>query len=284
MTEGKILKIISNVMIVTNNNKNYSCKCIGRFRYENIYPLVGDKVIFNINDKVISEILPRRNSLIRPPISNVDQAIIVASCKRPAFSSNLLDKLLNIIEYCNIKPIICLTKLDLLNDSEKEKIDIYTKYYEKIGYKVIKNTDYDKLLETIKNKTSVLAGQTGVGKSTLLNKLKPGLKLATKEISEALGRGKHTTRHVELLEIGEGLVADTPGFSALDLTDMSKKDIRDNFVEFHKYSSKCFYNDCSHIKEDRCNIKKLVEEGTILKSRYNNYIKFINNIEEVKWK
>jgi ribosome biogenesis GTPase len=268
-----IVKNISDLYFVKCDDIIYECKAKGIFRKDKITPTVGDKVEIDIDKKIITKILNRKNILIRPPISNIDQALIVVSVKEPDFSTNLLDKMLNIIEFNNIKPIICLTKLDLLNDNNE--IEKYIKYYRSIGYTIIKNTEKEKLKKFFKNKITVLTGQSGVGKSTLLNMLDDSLNINTNSISIALGRGKHTTRHVELLEMFGGLVADTPGFSALNFIGMTKSDIRDNMIEFNKYKDKCRYKDCMHVKEDECKIKEYVNEGKILKSRYDNYLKFI---------
>lgn len=277
--EGLIIKNISDLYVVKYNDKIYNCKAKGLFRKKGITPTVGDKVIFDEEKMVITDILTRKNILIRPPISNVDQAIIVMSVVNPTFSTNLVDKFINIIEYNNIKPILCLTKLDLLAD--KTAINKYIDYYKSIGYEVILNTEIDKIKEILKNKITVITGQSGVGKSTLLNKLDETLSLKTNEISYALGRGKHTTRHVELISLFDGYVADTPGFSSLTFIGMNKEDIRDNMIEFNNYKDKCRYKDCMHLKEDECEIKRMVEEGTILKSRYENYEKFANEIKSI---
>ena len=277
--QAKVIKLISNKWTVNSNGKLYECSSIGKFKYLKVSPLVGDIVEVDDNNQ-ITKILPRKNELIRPPIANVDQAIILTSCKEPSFSSNLLDKMLVIIEYNNIKPVICFTKYDLLEDTKE--IDDIISYYKKIGYEVFINNDVSCIKNILKNKVSVLTGQTGVGKSSLLNKLKEDLNLPTGEISKALGRGRHTTRHVELLEIAGGLVADTPGFSSLDFYGMSKKDIKDNFPEFYKNEDKCKYQDCIHIKEDCCYIKELVSKDKIMNTRYENYVKFINQIDEKK--
>lgn len=278
---GRVIKLISNKWTVDIEGKLYECSSIGKFKYLKQTPLVGDLVEIDEKNNLITKILPRKNELIRPPITNIDQAIILTSCVEPNFSSNLLDKMLVIIEYNNIKPIICFTKYDLLEDTRE--IDEIINYYKKIGYDVyINNKIYD-IKSILKGKISVLTGQTGVGKSSLLNSLKEDLNLATNEISKALGRGKHTTRHVELLDIDGGLVADTPGFSSLDFIDMNKKDIKDNFIEFYKNENKCKYQDCLHLKEDGCYIKEMVENNQIRNSRYENYKKFIDSINEKKW-
>lgn len=272
--QGIIIKNISNDYTILCNNKKYICKARGKFRKDKITPLVGDNCIFDEEKKYIIEILERKTELVRPPVANIDQAVIITSAKEPDFSSNLLDKLLCIIEYNNIKPIICFTKLDLLKEEENKNIENIIEYYKKIGYQVYKNTEIEKIKKIFKNKITVFTGQSGSGKSTLLNKLNSKLNLKTNEISKALGRGKHTTRHVELLEMYEGLIADTPGFSSISLIEMTNQDIRDNFIEFNKYREKCEYKDCMHISEKNCEIKKQIEENNILNSRYENYIKF----------
>lgn len=273
--QGKIIKQVSNDYTVLANNRKYICKSRGKFRNMNIIPLVGDLVEFNENDNYILKIYPRKNELIRPSVSNVDQVMIITSVKRPDFSANLLDKLLVLIEFYDIEPIIIFTKIDLLSEKEKQKFDEIKKYYEKIGYKCFINTELDKIKVLFKDKVTVFTGQSGAGKSTLLNHLNIHLNLETNEISEALGRGKHTTRHTELLFIENGMVADTPGFSSLSLSMMTSMDIRDNFRDFNKYRDLCKYRDCMHDKEDNCIIKDKVESKDILKSRYENYIKFI---------
>ena len=275
--EGKIVKIVSNDYTILSDDKYYVCKPRGKFRNQGITPLVGDNVTFNENDLVIESVKERRNSLIRPYVSNIDQVFVITSTKHPDIDLNLLDKLLVMIEFNNIKPVICLTKLDLLDKDELDNILDIKKYYEGIGYTVLYNTEIDKIKKLFDNKVTVFAGQSGVGKSTLLNKLNPELNIETNDISEALGRGKHTTRHVELIKMFNGLIADTPGFSSLDLSDMTKSDIRDNFVEFNTYRSECRYDDCMHIKEDikDCKIKQELGKN-IRESRYENYLKFIS--------
>jgi len=277
MLKGLIVKNISDDYTVSVDNHLYVCKSRGKFRNKGITPVVGDWVIFDEEKKYIHEIESRKNELKRPVVANIDQAIIITSVKEPNFSTNLLDKLLVIIEYNKIEPIICLTKLDLLNEEEMKTVENYIKYYKQIGYRVYTNDKITSIKKIFKDKVSVLTGQSGAGKSSLLNRLNPNLNLKTNEISKALGRGKHTTRHVELIPIYGGLVADTPGFSALDLTTMTKEEIRDNFIEFNKNKDKCRYNDCMHIKEESCEIKKMVTDNKILKSRYENYLKFLEN-------
>ncbi len=275
--QGIIVKNISNDYTVRNNNQDYICKCSGKIKYSKITPLVGDKVIFNEKNNYIEQILPRQNELIRPKVANIDIVLVITSVKNPNFDTYLLDKLLTIISYNNITPIICLTKLDLLEPSELQEINKYINYYQSIGYTVITNTELDKIKELIKNKIVVFAGQSGAGKSSLLNKLDNNLNLQTNDISYALNRGKHTTRHTELYQVGPALIVDTPGFSQIDFTNMTKLDIRDNMKEMFNNLHLCKYSDCLHTKEEGCHVIELLNKNEILPSRYKNYQKFINN-------
>lgn len=276
--EGQIVKILSNLYFVkTTDGTIYECHSRGKFRNQNITPVVGDFCKFNEQDKYILEILERKNILVRPLVANIDQALIVTSCKQPDFSTNLLDKLLVTLEHNKITPVICITKYDLLTGPERKEIDKYIKYYKKIGYTVLQNTDISKIKKLFNNKTTVFTGQTGAGKSTLINKLDKNLNFETGEISLALGRGKHTTRHVELVEVAGGKVLDTPGFSSIDFKTLTKEDIEKSFIEFSNYP--CPYKDCKHLNEKECRIKQEVANGNILESRYINYQKFIKE----KW-
>lgn len=271
--QGQIVQIISNDYYVNCNDQKYICKARGKLKYNNITPQVGDYVIFDTDENIITEIVERKNSLDRPNVSNVDQAFIITSLKHPDFSTNLLDKLLVLCSINNIKPVICLTKKDLLSRNEYKQLKPIISYYKKIGYKVLYNTQYYKIKKQFKNKTTVFTGQTGSGKSSLMNKLDKTLNFETNEISEALGRGKHTTRYVTLVELFKGKVLDTPGFSALDLASYSNEEIKHGFIEF--IDDVCAYKDCMHINEDDCGIKERVLKNIILKHRYDNYKKFI---------
>ena len=274
MKQGQIITLQKNQYIVKSDDVKISCVIRGKIHKQQLLPRVGDFVLFDENKQVIEKVLPRKNSFLRPLVSNIDQAIIVTSVKEPDFSLSLLDRLLTLMELHKVEGVICLTKLDLITKEEKESIFKTMDYYKGLGYKVVTNNELDKIEEILENKTSVFIGQTGAGKSTLLNHLDAKLQLKTSEISYALGRGKHTTRHVELIPLFGGLVADTPGFSALDF-EMDKASIRDQFKEFETYKEYCKYKDCMHDKEDHCMVKEKVEDGTILKSRYENYIQFI---------
>jgi ribosome biogenesis GTPase / thiamine phosphate phosphatase len=271
--QGQIIKIVSDLHYVSCNDEIYPCKCRGIFRKEHITPVVGDYVLFSIEKKVIEEILPRKNEFERPKVSNIDQAFIVTSLVNPNFSLNLLDKMLVLMELHNVKTIICITKEDLVSDLELEKIRKTLDYYKSLGYEVVSNQEIDKIKALIKGKTSVFTGQTGAGKSTLLNKLNPNWNLETGEVSLALGRGRHTTRVVELFSLFDGKVMDTPGFSALDFNKYSKEEIRDAFIEFSMYP--CPFKDCMHTKEKECIVKQEVISNNILDSRYTNYLNFI---------
>ena len=277
--EGIIIKNISNDYLVKCHDKDYLCKARGKFRHMKQSPLVGDRVIIDSDNLYILDILSRKNYLFRPSVSNVDQAIIVSSVKRPELDTYLLDKLLTISSYYNIEPIICFTKMDLLDDGEKDNITKYMDYYRKIGYKVVCNDDKEGILGLIKNNITVLAGQSGVGKSSLINRLDSSFELKTDDISLALNRGKHTTRHTELYEINDGYIVDTPGFSDVSFMGMSKMDIRDNMKEMFEGVHYCKYRDCMHIKEDGCYVKEMVNNGKILESRYVNYCSFIKDGE-----
>ncbi len=275
MIEGQIIKIVSNQYTVNSNGKEYLCNSRGRFRNDKITPMVGDYVVFDPNNNYILEIKERKNMLIRPVVSNIDQGLILTSVKLPDFDPVLLDKLIVMMELNNVKPIICISKMDLLNDLEKEKINKIFDYYKSIGYLVFTNNDLDDIKKIFKDKTTVFTGQTGAGKSTLINKLNPDINFETGEISVALGRGRHTTRHIELIELFDGKILDSPGFSALDFNNIDRDKIRDAFIEFRNYP--CKYKDCNHINEDDCNVKDAVSKGLILESRYLSYKKIMNS-------
>ena len=273
---GQIIRIISNLYTVKCDDEIYGCRARGKFRNEGISPLVGDNVVIDINDNVITQILHRKNELSRPMIANVDKAFIIASVKRPELDLYLLDKLITIITYNDIEPVIIFTKLDLLSKEELDNVDRYKLYYNSIGIKCLYNSETEDIKKIINDSIVVLAGQTGSGKSSLLNRLDSNFKIKTDDISEALGRGKHTTRHVELYKIGTGYVADTPGFSSLDL-NIPKEELKFNFKEFDNYE--CKYRDCLHNKEAGCKVKEAVDNNDILKSRYDNYILFLKENE-----
>lgn len=273
--QGKIIKNISNLYSVLVDNNIYECKPRGKFRNLNITPLVGDEVIIDEKNNYILDILPRKNELNRPCIANVDIALILTSVKDPDLSLLLLDKQISFLILNNIKPVIVFSKLDLVDNDILENVNNLTDYYESIGIKVFNNNALDDIKKYLNGKEVVITGQTGAGKSTLINKL-GDLNIKTNEISKALGRGKHTTRHVEIYRVDGINIADTPGFSALDINGYSKEEIRNSFLEFK--NSNCRFKNCMHNKEKDCNIKDKVEKKLILKSRYENYCKIISEV------
>ena len=273
--QGKIIKNISNLYGVLVGDKVYDCKPRGKFRNLNITPLVGDEVIIDEKNNYILDILPRKNELNRPYIANVDIALILTSLKTPELSLYLLDKQITFLVLHNIKPVIVFSKLDLANEELLNNVNELSKYYESIGIEVFYNNELDELKKFLKGKEVVITGQTGAGKSTLINKL-GGLNIKTNDISYALGRGKHTTRHVEIYNFDGINIADTPGFSALDIIGYSQEEIRDAFFEFSE--SDCKFKDCMHNKEKECSVKDKVEKKSILKSRYDDYIRIISEV------
>lgn len=280
--EGKIIKNISNLWTVDVNGILYPAKASGKVRNSKLIPLVGDMVELDIENNYILKILPRKNYLVRPTVSNVDQVLIIVSVKEPDLDLYLLDKLLLIAEFNNLIPVICFTKLDLL--SSIDDINSIRLYYENIGYRCIYNNELNLFESILKDKTTVLTGQSGAGKSSLLNKFNKDFKLATAPISKSLNRGKHTTRHTQLYNIFSGYVVDTPGFSSVDINNIKLEYIKENMIELFKNSHNCFYKDCAHINENKCFVKELVKSGEILQSRYDNYLKFVKQRGDVSGK
>lgn len=287
MAEGRIIKALSGFYYVkTDEGLIVQCRGRGVFRNQKITPLVGDLVVFEYDDPnegYIMEIKNRSNELIRPPISNITQAIIVTSAKAPDFNHSLLDRFLVLIESMDIKPVIFITKMDLVALEERKEIESYQEAYEKIGYSVelLSKKDkpsFEELKNYFKDHITVIAGQSGVGKSSILNMLDSNLDLKTGEISESLGRGKHTTRHVELIEIHGGLVADTPGFSSLDLETLEADELSYCFPEFRNRMQGCKFRGCMHVKEPKCAVKAAVSDKEIASFRYDNYQRFLEEI------
>lgn len=275
MSEGKIIRSISGYFDILNDEGVYRTRARGNLRKKGIKPVVGDNVVFDDNGEqlgYLTEVLKRKNSLIRPPMANVDQAVIVTSCVEPNFSAILLDKIIINLEKNNIKPIIYLSKEDIAGEKLNKVLNTI-KDYEKI-YDVIHSNDENKLdsLENLfKDKVTVFTGQTGAGKSTLLNLLVPELKLETAEISSTLNRGKHTTRQVSLYELFGGLIADTPGFSSIDLRNIEIDELPLLYPEFVKYMDECKFRGCTHINEPGCAVKRELEAENISVIRYNDY-------------
>ncbi|ALC91032.1 GTPase RsgA [Bacillus sp. FJAT-18017] len=290
MPEGKIIKALSGFYYVVHEGTVTQCRGRGVFRKNKITPLVGDEVVFqadNEQEGYILEVRERKNELVRPPIANVDRAILVFSAVEPAFSPALLDRFLVLVEYNHIEPIICITKTDLASEKEMEKLEEFAQDYRAAGYDVLlvsseTESGIELLSPHLEGKISVFAGQSGVGKSSLLNVLRPDLELKTDHISSHLGRGKHTTRHVELIEIGNGLVADTPGFSSLEFMEIEAEQLTACFPEIQKASEKCKFRGCLHMKEPKCAVKAAVEDGVIPRYRYENYVNFLQEIKDRK--
>ncbi|WP_214710585.1 MULTISPECIES: ribosome small subunit-dependent GTPase A [unclassified Exiguobacterium] len=275
--------------VMTEEKQEIRCRARGNFRNRNISPVVGDDV--DIQDQgdgtgYILAVDERSNHLVRPPIANIDQAFLLFSVKEPAFSFHLLDRFLVLIESKQVHPIIVLTKMDLLTESEREKIHEAAALYRSIGYEVIETSTEDgsgieQIRGSFKEKTSVFAGQTGVGKSSLLNAVAPELELATGKISKSLGRGKHTTRHVTLITLADGLVADTPGFSSLEFPEeLEVEEMRWCFPEFVERHDDCKFRGCAHLNEPGCAVKAAVEAGEIASTRYENYVTFMAELND----
>ena len=278
--KGKIIKGIAGFYYVHDGvGAVYECKAKGVFRSRNIKPLVGDDVEITVLDEKerkgnIETILPRRNRLIRPAVSNVDQAVVVFAVTEPMPNLNLLDRFLVMMERQNVPVIICFNKIDLSEESEIEKLK---KIYGPAGYPLHFISTYEEqgLLELhslIAGRTTVLAGPSGVGKSSITNFLQPEAKMETGIVSEKIKRGKHTTRHSELFFVEEGTyMMDTPGFSSMYIEELEEKELKDYFPEFVPYTDDCRFLGCVHIGERQCGVKDAVEAGKISRSRYENY-------------
>ena len=290
MAIGQIRKALSGYYYVYDNGELIQCRGRGVFRNRGESPLVGDIVDYDKEDQsegYVMKIHERKNALVRPPIANIDQAILVFSVKEPAFSTTLLDRFLVVLESFNVKPIIVLTKMDILTEQGLKELQPYIQDYEDIGYTVLTTymddpTLMERLTIHLEGKTSVLAGQSGVGKSTLLNTLLPKLNIKTNEISQSLGRGKHTTRHVELIEVANGLLADTPGFSSFDFDTIEKEELTNCFPEFARISQNCKFRGCLHTKEPKCAVKEALETGEIRQYRYEHYVQILQEIQDRK--
>lgn len=288
MTEGTIISAKSGFYYVYAERQLITCRARGKFRYEKMTPLVGDRVKIErleSHDGVIDEILPRKNEFSRPAVANIDMMIIVASASIPVTDPFLIDRLLVLCEMKCCEPLICINKCDLKRDEDLYRIYRNSGFYT-IQTSAVTKEGIDELLRLTRGKICAITGNSGVGKSSLLNAVSPGLELEVREVSKQLGRGKHTTRHVEFYRIPNGaLIADTPGFSAFDLDACGIQDkgqLQYAFREFKPYMENCLFTGCSHIREKGCAVLKAVEEGKIEKSRYNSYVRLYEEAKQIK--
>ena len=283
--QGKIVKGIAGFYYVYAKKDGepegavYECKAKGIFRKDNIKPLVGDDVEMDVIDEEkklgnIAKILPRRNALIRPAVANIDQALVIFAMTKPEPNLNLLDRFLLMMQQQGRECIICFNKLDI---SSKEEQDRLRSVYEKSGCRLLfvssrQQQDMDELRELLRGKTTTVAGPSGVGKSSIINKIQSETKMETGSISEKIARGKHTTRHSELIAMGEDTyICDTPGFSSLGIFELEKEDLKFYYPEFEKYENTCRFNGCVHISEPDCKVQVAVKNGEISRERYENY-------------
>ncbi|MFA9398605.1 MAG: ribosome small subunit-dependent GTPase A [Clostridiaceae bacterium] len=284
--EGLIVKGIGGFYYVKTSTGIIECKARGIFRHKDLTPMIGDNVIITEDDSpIISDILPRKNKLIRPPVANITQAYIIFSIKNPEMNIDLLNRFLITCEYFNIKAIVCINKIDLGSDSNQIEDMLKKTNYKVIYIAAKEGIGLDYIKNNLKGNLSVFSGPSGVGKSTLLNKIVGNELMETGELSKKIKRGKNTTRHCEIIEVGQGFLVDTPGFSSIDCEFIKKEDLENLFPEFDNYKSQCKFNNCSHNKEVGCSIKEALSNGEIDKTRYEFYIKVLEEINSRrKWK
>lgn len=288
---GKIIKGIAGFYYVHVEGKGiYECRAKGIFRNEKIKPLVGDNVEMEVLDEKdmegsILRILPRSSTLIRPAVANVDQAMIIFAIVKPNPNFNLLDRFLIRMERQHVPTVICFNKQDIASPEEKEAL---RKAYETCGYRVLfisalENEGLEQVKGILAGKTTTVAGPSGVGKSSLINQLAPAANMATGEISVKIERGRHTTRHSEIIALGEETyIVDTPGFTSLDISEITKEELGQYYPEFVQYEPYCKFSGCAHITEPSCGIKDAVEDGRISKVRYENYKELYRELKEIK--
>ena len=288
--QGKIIKGIAGFYYVHTGKELYECKAKGIFRNKKIKPLVGDNVKIEVLDEEekkgnITEIIERKNQLIRPAVANIDQVLVIFAAAKPAPNFNLLDRFLVTMEGYGVDTIICFNKKDLVTEEEMQELQ---SIYAKCGYQVIitstKTEDgIEQVQELIENKTTAMAGPSGVGKSSMINLLHPHAQMETGNISEKIERGKHTTRHSEIFHVSEDtFIMDTPGFSSLYVDNLEKEELRERFPEFLDYEGVCRFQGCVHIHEPECSVKEALEQGNISRSRYENYKLFYEELKEKK--
>lgn len=288
MKTGRIVKLISGVYQVDVDGVRFDTKPRGLFRKKKFSPVVGDIVDFEVQNEqegYIHHVHERENELKRPPVSNIDELVIVMSAVEPQFSTQLLDRFLVIAHSYDLEPRILITKKDLTTEDDREYIQAMLNVYQEIGHRtqfIGKDDNRVDIVNEWNNGLIVLSGQSGVGKTTFLNHYRPELNLETNDISKSLNRGKHTTRHVELYERTYGYIADTPGFSALDFDHIEKDELKNYFVDIKDAGQECKFRNCNHIKEPKCNVKQLVDEGEIAQFRYEHYLQLFNEISNRK--
>ena len=276
--KGIIQQSLSGFYDVIADGKIYRTRGRGNFRKKKIKPVVGDQVEFS--DGYLLKVLPRKNQMVRPPVANITMAVVVTAAIQPTFSPNLLDRQLVGLEEQGITPLIFFSKTDLLNDDQYDHIQKVAAGYSQIGYQVFAdrqpfaNDQLSRLQKPLVGQVVTMMGQTGAGKSTLLNHLAPELDLATGEISQALKRGRHTTRKVSLLNVNGALIADTPGFSSYEAFAMTAEELPNLFPEMRRLAPECKFRGCLHLKEPRCAVKNALDHGIIMKSRYDDYVQF----------
>lgn len=280
--EGIIIKGIGGFYYIKTDEGIIECKARGKFRYNSLKPMVGDRVTIKVeNGKgVIEDIHERSSELIRPTVANVTQAFVVFAIKNPDINLDLLNRFLTLCEYNDIHAVVCLNKEDLCTEEEKENLK---ELINDIGYEVLfinakEGKGFDALKERLEHNITVLCGPSGAGKSTLLNSFIDREHMETGSVSEKIGRGKHTTRHSELIDVDNGYLVDTPGFTTLDITFIDRDSLKYCFPEFNDYNNLCKFNGCNHYKEPKCAVKEAVEEGKINKLRYEFYIKTLEEI------
>ena len=269
--------------------KEWECHLRGKHKIKNVNFLPGDKVLISIEETgmgLVEGVLPRKNQLIRPTIANVDQLVIIASLAKSVTDLVLVDRLLVIAEAEQIQPLLVLNKADLLEERQyQEIVKLYQQYYQVVVTSTKMNIGIDNLRDCLADKISVFAGPSGVGKSSLLNKVQKDLKLKSAEVSKKTGRGRHTTRHVSLLPLESGgMVADTPGFSRLELPKVAPEEMGTLFPEFAKLIGNCKFRNCFHDKEPHCAVKEAVEEGKISSERYKRYLQFLEELKNKELK
>ncbi len=277
---GRIVKALAGFYYVEVDGHLYQTRARGHFRQKGQSPFVGDWVDFSTDDNgegYILSIDTRRNSLLRPAIVNIDQAVVIMSAKEPDFNSNLLDRFLVLLWKRQITPVIYISKMDLLDDQQTAVMQEIAQKYRQNGYQFC--LSLEELLPLLRNKTSVFMGQTGVGKSTLLNRIAPGLALETAEISASLGRGKHTTRFVALYDAFGGKIADTPGFSSIDYQVTDPQELNAAFPEIARLAQACKFRTCTHTHEPACAVKEALDAGTIWSQRFENYLQLLSEIQ-----